>query len=78
HIPVTLENLRKYALTSERIRNHQVSWLINDFIISQSLGMIYAEAGSGKSYLAVFLALYMLKNDTINEVIYLDADNSIS
>lgn len=40
--------------------------------------MIYAEAGSGKSYLAVFLALYMLKNDTINEVIYLDADNSIS
>ncbi|MCR8699674.1 AAA family ATPase [Campylobacter ureolyticus] len=78
HIPVTLENLRKFALTSEQIRNHRVSWLINDFIISQSLGMIYAQAGSGKSYLAVFLALYLLKNNTINEVIYLDADNSIS
>lgn len=78
YIPVTLENLRKFASTSEQIRSHQVSWLIDDFIVNQSLGMIYAQAGSGKSYLAVFLALYMLKNNTINEVFYLDADNSIT
>ncbi|MCZ6133667.1 AAA family ATPase [Campylobacter ureolyticus] len=78
HIPVTLENLRKYALTSERIRNHKVSWLIDKFIISQSLGMIYAQAGSGKSYFSIFLALYLLKNNTINEVFYLDADNGLS
>lgn len=78
HISVMLENLRKYGLFSERIKNHQVSWLIDNFIVNQSLGMIYAEAGSGKSYLAVFLALYMLKSNTINEVFYLDADNGIS
>lgn len=78
HISATFDNFRKSRLTSERIRNHKVSWLIDKFIINQSLGMIYAQAGSGKSYLAVFLALYMLKNNTINEVFYLDADNGLS
>lgn len=78
HIFATFDNFRKSRLTSERIRNHQVSWLINDFIISQSLGMIYAQAGSGKSYFSIFLALYLLKNNTINEVFYLDADNGLS
>lgn len=78
HIPATFDNFRKSRLTSEQIRNHQVSWLIDDFIISQSLGMIYAQAGSGKSYFSIFLALYLLKNNTINEVFYLDADNGLS
>ncbi len=78
HISATFDNFRKSRLTSERIRNHKVSWLIDKFIISQSLGMIYAEAGSGKSYFAVFLSLYLLKNNTINEIFYLDADNGLS
>ena len=54
HIPATFDNFRKSRLTSEQIRNHKVSWLIDDFIISQSLGMIYAQAGSGKSYFSIF------------------------
>lgn len=78
HISATFDNFRKSRLTSERIRNHKVSWLIDKFIINQSLGMIYAQAGSGKSYFSIFLSLYLLKNNTINEVFYLDADNGLS
>ena len=77
YIPLTPYNIDDFAFTPEEIEDFDDSWLIKDFIPNQSLGMIYAEVGSGKSTFAVFLALYLLKNNTINEVFYLDADNSI-
>lgn len=75
YIPLTPDNIDDFALTPEEIEGFDDSWLIDDFIVNQSLGMIYAEAGSGKSYFSIFLALYMLKNDIAKKVYYLDADN---
>lgn len=75
YIPLTPDNIDDFALTPEEIEGFDDSWLINDFITNQSLGMIYAEAGSGKSYFSIFLALYMLKNNIAKKVYYLDADN---
>lgn len=75
YIPLTPYNIDDFALTPEEIESFEDRWLIDDFITYQSLGMIYAQAGSGKSYLAVFLALYMLKNNIVKKVYYLDADN---
>ena len=75
YIPLTPDNIDDFALTPEEIEGFDDSWLINDFITNQSLGMIYAEAGSGKSYFSIFLSLYMLKNNIAKKVYYLDADN---
>lgn len=75
YIPLTPYNIDDFALTPEEIEGFEDRWLINDFIIYQSLGMIYAEAGSGKSYFSIFLALYMLKNNIAKKIYYLDADN---
>lgn len=75
YIPLTPDNIDDFALTPEEIEGFDDSWLIDDFIVNQSLGMIYAEAGSGKSYFSIFLALYMLKNNIAKKVYYLDADN---
>ncbi|EPH08075.1 hypothetical protein HMPREF9309_01330 [Campylobacter ureolyticus ACS-301-V-Sch3b] len=75
YIPLTPDNIDDFALTPEEIEGFDDSWLINGFITNQSLGMIYAEAGSGKSYFSIFLSLYMLKNNIAKKVYYLDADN---
>ncbi|QIX86600.1 AAA family ATPase [Campylobacter ureolyticus] len=75
YIPLTPYNIDDFALTPEEIESFEDRWLIDDFITYQSLGMIYAQAGSGKSYFSIFLALYMLKNNIAKKVYYLDADN---
>ena len=51
-------------------------WLIDNFLMSGSLNMIYASAGAGKSLLSLELAHFLAKRADISKVIYLDADNS--
>lgn len=62
--------------TLENLNNIHFEWLIDEFLPKQSLTMIYAEAGSGKSYLALYLAKSLLEQGKVKEVIYLDGDTN--
>ena len=57
-------------------KNIKFEWLIPNFLSKQSLNMIYAGAGSGKSMFVLHLCNYIFKNKTsIDEIFYFDADN---
>ncbi len=56
--------------------NVEVDYLIEGFLIKQSLTMIFASAGQGKSFLVLALAIKLLDARRINRCIYLDMDNS--
>lgn len=86
-----LSYLSKNKITKERLAMIKSEWLIENFVYKSSLVMIYASAGSGKSWFALALANYILeqemsrmtdefvKNGKFNskcEVYYLNADNS--
>ncbi len=65
-------------LTEESLQEaaEKSRWLIDNFLMSGSLNMIYASAGAGKSLLSLELAHFLAKRTDISKVIYLDADNS--
>lgn len=54
----------------------KVNYLVDNFIVEQSLIMIFARAGHGKSFLVLALAKKLLEEQKISECIYLDMDNS--
>ena len=60
------------------IENANFEWLIPNFISKQSLNMVYAGAGAGKSMFAIHLCNYLVKNNVnLDEIVYMDADNGI-
>lgn len=63
-------------LNADKLKEISVQWLIDSFLVKQSLVMIYAAAGNGKSYFALYLSKFLLENGKIKEVFYFDADNS--
>ncbi|MBQ9293256.1 MAG: AAA family ATPase [Campylobacter sp.] len=55
-----------------------IEWLIPNFLLKGTLVMVYARAGSGKSWWAYCLANHILNaENSIDEVFYLDADNGL-
>ena len=60
---------------AQDLANLQFEWLIEGFLAKQSLVMLYAQAGSGKSYFALYLSKFLLENGKVKQVFYLDADN---
>lgn len=65
----------QYKLTAEHLQE-EPNFLIHNFLAAQSLSMFFAKGGSGKSYLAISLALKLLKEQKIKTVLYFDMDNS--
>jgi len=70
-----LSCLRDYRLTAEDL-NERVNYLIEDFLVEQTITNIYSKAGQGKSFLALYLALKLLDERKISECYYIDLDNS--
>ena len=62
-------------LSPQDLMNLRFEWLIEGFLVKQSLVMLYAQAGSGKSYFALYLSKFLLENSKVKQVLYLDADN---
>ena len=52
--------------------------LIEDFIFTQSLNLIYSPPKQGKTFLTWALSLELVNNPLINTLFYLDMDNSLS
>lgn len=69
------EFLNQYKLTAEHLQE-EPNFLIHNFLAARSLSMFFAKGGSGKSYLAISLALKLLKEQKIKTVLYFDMDNS--
>ena len=64
------------GLKSEHF-NQEVNYIIENFLVEQSITMLYAPPKQGKSRLALGLASYLLES-TDHEVMYFDFDNPIS
>lgn len=75
-LPNSFNFLNPYRLTVEHLQQ-EPNFLIHNFLAEGSLSMFFAKGGSGKSFLAVSLALKLLKELKIRTVIYLDMDNSL-
>ncbi len=67
--------LKDFRLTADDL-NEQVNYLIDDFLVEQTITNIFAKAGHGKSFLALYLALKLLDEKKITECYYIDLDNS--
>ena len=71
------KTLDKYDLDSADIEGIEVEYLIDNCIIKGEITMIVAPPGQGKSSFAIATAVYCLKNRSINNLLYLDLDNSL-
>jgi len=68
--------LDEFALT-KRDLNERVNYLIDDFLVEQTITNIYSKAGQGKSFLALYLALMLLDENKINECYYIEIASKI-
>lgn len=53
----------------------EVEYLMNEFLVKESLNMIYASAGQGKSFNVLAIANTLLLEGKIKQCLYLDMDN---
>jgi len=76
-IPIynSLNTLIANKLTAQDLQV-EVSYLIENFLVKNSLNIIFAKAGQGKSWLMLALSLSLLKSGRISQCIYMDMDNS--
>ncbi|WP_180381386.1 AAA family ATPase [Campylobacter lanienae] len=70
--------ISKFGLeaTSEMINNTKDEWIIPNFLTPQTITMIYASAGAGKSLFTLYLTKFLLQENKFSQIHYLDADNS--
>ena len=71
------QKMQKMGLNKSMI-NEKIEWLVDGSIPRCSLGMIYGEAGTGKSFAAFYLARHLKLQRKVKRVIYIDCDNPIT
>ena len=71
----SLEYFCANKLTEEDLAM-EFEYLIENFMVLQSIMMIFAKGGAGKSLFTLALVLFLLKTKKINFCIYMDMDNS--
>lgn len=69
-----LDFLRTKKLTKAHF-DKESTFLIEGFLVEEAITMIYANGGTGKSWLSLSLASYLLENLLCEHLIYLDMDN---
>lgn len=73
-----LERARKLRLCAQDKLNTESNWLIPYVIQKQSIVVLYAPAGSGKTFAAWGLAKFSYLTKKASEVFYFDGDNGLS
>lgn len=73
----SLEYLINNKLKSEDL-DVEVEFLIEDFLVKNTLICFYAKAAQGKSWFTLAVCLYLLENKKIEECLYLDMDNGVT
>jgi len=74
-IVASLEYFEKHKLTKNDL-DMEFEYLIQNFLVYQSITMIFAKGGAGKSLFLLALVLYLLHHEKITYCIYMDMDNS--
>lgn len=74
---ITFESLMEFRVTPEMIREYTTEWLIDGFLVKQTLVNIYAKGGAGKSYFVVNLCKWLLDNKKVTQIFYIDGDNGL-
>lgn len=69
---------KSLKINTKAIKNYKVEWYIDNFLLKQSLVMIYGAPGSGKSIFSLYLANHLLESKKAKSIIYLDADNGFA
>lgn len=68
----------KFDIDFEKVDNINFEYLIDNFLVKNEITMISAKPGTGKSLISVAVANMLLHNKTIEQLFYIDGDNSIS
>jgi replicative DNA helicase len=68
--------ISRYDLNIEKIKNKQIEFLYDDFIIKNDITSIISLPGVGKSLITISLCNMLLNENKIERVLYLDGDNS--
>jgi len=71
------QTLEKYDIESSDFEDIKVEYLIENCIIKGEITMIIAPPGQGKSSFAIATSIFCLKNRSIDNLLYLDLDNSL-
>ena len=74
-LSTSLEYFKANKMTEADL-SMKFEYLIDDFMVAQSIMMIFAKGGAGKSFFTLALVLHLLKSDLIKNCIYMDMDNS--
>ncbi|OHE16108.1 MAG: hypothetical protein A2525_03525 [Sulfurimonas sp. RIFOXYD12_FULL_36_11] len=68
----------KFDIDFEKVENVKFEYLMDNFLVKNEITMISARPGTGKSLLSVAVSNMLLIYKTIEQVFYIDGDNSIS
>ena len=68
----------KFDIDFEKVENIKFEYLMDNFLVKNEITMISARPGTGKSLLSVAVSNMLLIYKTIEQVFYIDGDNSIS
>ncbi len=71
-----MDSLKGFKLTAQDLTK-EVEYLIPGFLVNQSLNMLFAKAGQGKSFLMLSIAISLIEQKKIKNCFYLDMDNSL-
>lgn len=72
-----LDFLEKYELKPSKLHEN-IEFLIDGILPKKLITIIYANGGSGKSFLALSLAKKLLENEAIKKIVYIDLDNPLN
>lgn len=68
----------KFDIDFEKVESVKFEYLMDNFLVKNEITMISARPGTGKSLMSVAVANMLLIHKTIEQVFYIDGDNSIS
>lgn len=68
----------KFDIDFDEIENVKFEYLMDNFLVKNEITMISARPGTGKSLLSVAVSNMLLIHKTIEQVFYIDGDNSKS
>jgi len=68
----------KFDIDFEKVENIKFEYLMDNFLVKNEITMISARPGTGKSLLSVAAANMILMYKILEQVYYIDGDNSVS
>lgn len=72
-----LDFLKDYELNTSKL-HEKIEFLIDGILPCKLITIIYANGGSGKSFLGLALSKKLVANPAVKKVIYIDLDNPLN